>query len=141
MAKSITVDASVALSWVLPGEASIETLALRDRAADEPNPVLLVPPIFWYEIANVLWVAVRRHRLDRTLAGAAIGALLDYGFETWIPDISECMDVAFECGAAVYDASYLQLSRETNSALWTIDRSMSRAAVALGILVEPVTKP
>lgn len=138
MAQRVAVDASVALSWILPGEASKLTLALRDRGAAEPNPVLLVPSIFWYEIANALWVAARRHRLDRTLAHAAVGALLDYGFETWMPDITECIDVAFKCGVAVYDASYLQLSKETNSTLWTIDKSMSKAAMALGIPVEPV---
>ena len=137
MAPRVIVDASVALSWVLPGGVSDKTLALRDRCAEDPAFTLVVPPIFWSEVANALWAAVRRHRLDRIMATMAIGALLDYGFETWAPDILECMDIAFEQEIAVYDASYLQLAKETDSTLWTIDQLMSKAAVALGIPVEP----
>jgi predicted nucleic acid-binding protein len=44
------VDASVALAWLLPGEATDVALALRQKAVDRPALALLVPPLFWYEI-------------------------------------------------------------------------------------------
>jgi uncharacterized protein YecA (UPF0149 family) len=42
---------------------------------------------------------------------------MDYGFETWIPEVSGSMDTAFEQGVSVFNASYIQIARETNSVL------------------------
>ncbi|NMA92267.1 MAG: type II toxin-antitoxin system VapC family toxin, partial [Firmicutes bacterium] len=60
---SVVVDASVALSWILPGEGAALCLSLRDSAAANPKARLFVPPDFWYEVANTLWVAACRERL------------------------------------------------------------------------------
>jgi len=46
------LDASVALSWLLPGEETQRTLPLRDHAAKNPQLELAVPPIFWYEVED-----------------------------------------------------------------------------------------
>ena len=63
---SVVIDASIALSWVLPGEKASPSLTLRDKLVDSPETGrLLVPPNYWYEVANTLWVAVRRERITR----------------------------------------------------------------------------
>jgi len=41
MIHGAVVDASAALSWVLPGEQTEQTLRLRDRAVAEPTFALL----------------------------------------------------------------------------------------------------
>lgn len=58
-------------------------LRLRDRAAAEATFALLVPPTFWYEVGNVLWVATRRNRLDRATGLDTLEALRAFALETW----------------------------------------------------------
>lgn len=72
MKGAAVADASVALTWLLPGEATDVALALRQKAVDRPALALLVPPLFWYEVGNVLWRAIRQGRLSREGAVAAL---------------------------------------------------------------------
>lgn len=137
MSESVVVDASVALSWVLPGEASEKTISLRNRAVAEPAMALLVPPTFWYEVANVLWVGVRRQRLERGNAAGVLKTLAAFGFQEWAPDPGLCLALAIDKGIAVYDAAYLQLAMDSRSRLWTLDRLLSRVAATTGVETEP----
>lgn len=137
MAQKVIVDASVALSWVLPGEAFQETRNLRDRAIEDPDVALLVPPTFWYEVSNALWVGVRRGRLDHRNAIAALEALMDFRFQSWAPDPRDCLSLAVKHGIAVYDSVYMQAALETESSLWTIDRPLAQAATGAAVPVEP----
>jgi predicted nucleic acid-binding protein len=73
--ESVVVDASVAPSWVLPGEDDQRVIELRNRAVHQPGTTLLVPPIFWCEVANALWVAVHRWRIPSDVAEEALGVL------------------------------------------------------------------
>ncbi len=138
MPKGVTVDASVALSWVLPGEAFQRTRVLRDRAVDEPDLQLLVPPTFWYEVSNVLWVSVRRERVDHRNATGALGALVDFGFRIWVPDPFACLSLSIKHNMPVYDSAYIQVALERDSTLWTVDRLLARAAAGAGAPVEPL---
>ncbi|MBX6377532.1 MAG: type II toxin-antitoxin system VapC family toxin [Clostridia bacterium] len=137
MIHGAVVDASAALSWVLPGEQSEPMLRLRDRAIVEPAFALLVPPTFWYEVGNVLWVATRRSRLDRAAAIDAFEALQAFALETWEVDARSCLELALNEGLSVYDTAYLQLALLAGSALWTLDRYLADAARAKGVPVEP----
>ena len=138
MAKGVTVDASVALSWVLPGEAFQGTKALRDRAVEEPDLELLVPPTFWYEVSNALWVGVRRRRVDHRNATVALEALMDFRFETWVPDLLACLSLSIKHNIPVYDSAYIQVALERDSTLWTVDRLLAIAAAGACVPVEPV---
>ncbi len=137
MAKRVTVDASAALSWMLPGEATERWIALRDRAVDDPGLQLLVPPTFWYEISNSLWVSVRQGRLSHDNAMILLEVLTDFGFETWVPDPGDCLSQALYHDLAVYDSAYLQVALDTETALWTADLRLAQAARDAGVPVEP----
>lgn len=73
----LVVDASVAGNWFLPGRG--ETLVdhafrLFDQyAAGEIR--FLVPDLFWAELGNLFWKAVRQERWTRPSAEAALPAL------------------------------------------------------------------
>ncbi len=134
---SVALDASVALGWVLPTEGADGLVALRDRARDAPALTLLVPPTFWFEIANSLWVAVRRGRFDSDQAHAVLGTLRQFAIETWQVDVAGCLGLAFDRNLAVYDAAYLAVAGEAECTLWTVDRALGVAAAGLGIPVEP----
>lgn len=141
MSQGVITDASVALSWVLPGEASERTLSLRDRAVRELSLRLLVPPLFWCEVPNALWVAVNRGRLDQHQATAALETLLDFRFEVHMPDPIGCLSTALRHSITAYDASYLQLAIETQSALWTLDGRQAAAAIEAGVATAPALSP
>ncbi len=137
MTQGAVVDASTALSWVLPGEQTEHMLRLRERAVAVPTLALLVPPTFWYEVGNVLWVATRRNRLDRAAGMDAFEALQAFAFETWEVDPRSCLDLALGEGLSVYDAAYLQLAPVAGCALWTLDCPLAEATRTKGVPVEP----
>ena len=134
---SVVVDASVALSWLLPGEGTALCLSLRDSAATNPETRLFVPPNFWYEAANTLWVAVRRERLTQAAATAALQALIEFQFTVWPVEPVVCLALSFQLGLAVYDSAYLSLALEQDSTLWTLDKALAEAAGRLNVAVEP----
>ncbi|MEI9478624.1 MAG: type II toxin-antitoxin system VapC family toxin [Deltaproteobacteria bacterium] len=55
------LDASIALAWALPDEASDQADRFLSRVT--AKDVLWVPSLWWYEVANALVVAERRKRL------------------------------------------------------------------------------
>ena len=138
MAKRVIVDASIALSWVLPGESTHSRVALRDRAAAEPSLSLLVPPTFWYEVSNSLWVNILRGRIKHDDAMAFLELLDEFRFETWMPNPVDCLSLALFHNIAAYDSAYLAIAVETESPLWTVDAQLAAATRAAGITVEPV---
>jgi predicted nucleic acid-binding protein len=137
LAKRVTVDASIALSWVLPGEESAKTAVLRDSALEDPALALLVPPAFWYEISNSLWVNIRRGRLKHQDAMSILEVLSDFRFETVVPDPGDCLSLALFHGVAAYDSAYLQVALDSGAVLWTVDRQLAIAAGGSGLIVEP----
>ncbi len=139
MSKIVVVDASVALSWLLPGEETNKTLLLRDYAVEDSDVKLLVPPIFWYELANVLWVAVKRERIVQLDALKALEALLDFQIDIAVTDPNTNISISFAQDIAVYDAAYLCVAQSHNATLWTIDKGLVKAAKKLNVLVEPKT--
>jgi predicted nucleic acid-binding protein len=137
MSDMVVVDASVALSWLLPGEESSKTLLLRDYAAKNSHVKLLVPPIFWYEVANVLWVAARRERILQSEAMEALETLLDFQFDVVVTGPTDAISIAFAQNIAVYDSAYLCVALDNKAPLWTIDKALAKAAQNQHISVEP----
>jgi predicted nucleic acid-binding protein len=135
---SVVVDASAALSWLLPGEETPLCLSLRDRAVDNPEIELFVPPNFWYEVANTLWVVVRRERLTQSMAMAALESLIEFQFTVWTVEPAACLALSFQQNLSVYDSAYLSLALEQGSTLWTLDQTLAEVAGRLNVPVEPV---
>jgi predicted nucleic acid-binding protein len=131
------LDASVALAWLLPGEATSEALALRQRAVEQAELSLLVPSLVWYEVGNVLWRAVRQRRMPEGMAMTGLRALRRFAIETRHIEVEACLQLALTYGLSVYDASYLVLAIGVGGPLWTLDHALAEAARARGVLVEP----
>lgn len=94
---------------------------------------MLVPSIFWYEIANVLIVNERRNRIGRQQITAAIEMIVGLPHRTSGQDISAIMDVARTRNLTVYDASYLDLAKRAGSPLATLDKRLAKAALSDGV--------
>lgn len=123
------VDASVSLKWLFDDEEGVlEAKALRDRyLADPANFPLFVPCLWRYEVANGLAAAVRRGRLERSLAREALADLMVLGIRMVDPEDLRVLDLALTHGISVYDAAYLAVAEETCTVLWTADKPIYHA--------------
>ena len=128
------IDASVAAKWFLPaaGEPlTAEALELLKRyAAGQVR--FLVPDLFWAELGNVLWKAVRLKRLSHRSAEAALRAAQDRNFPT--VSCHSLLEAAFAIAttfdSTVYDALYVALALQSKSQLVTADERLANALAA-----------
>lgn len=137
MTTDIVIDASIALAWLLGDERNDDALRLAERAQDDFDLRLAVPPIFWSEATNVLAVSVRRARLTQSEAMDGLAALRALAFEEFDVPFDTCLSVAIASSLSAYDAQYLVLAQELGGALWTTDGRLALAARHAGIQVEP----
>ncbi len=132
--KCVVLDASVAVKWCLP--------SVREELAAEAEELLascrrdeirfLVPDLFWVELANALWKAVRRAEISGGNASAAISFVRDLGIAT-IPSIDlvpEALNLAVTYGRTVYDSLYVVLAMQSKIELITADESLANALAA-----------
>ena len=127
----IVIDASVAASWILPGEDGPRldaVLVKYDR--------LLAPHLFWSEIRNVLLVAERRGRIEKAIADVAIEEITKLHFEfDHEPSSEEVMRLARLYSLSIYDAVYLELAQRHKADLATLDQKLILAAKAENIII------
>jgi predicted nucleic acid-binding protein len=128
----IVVDSSIALSWCLPDEDTIDQIQqeVAERGA--------IAPLHWpLEIVNALLVAERRQRITAAFRNAALqdlGALpIILDDETSARAWKEILQVAEAYRLTAYDAAYIELALRRTLPLATLDTDMQAAAQALGI--------
>jgi len=132
---AFVADASVAVGWVHPGQATAETTAM--LTAIENGASLEVPALWPLEVANALTVLMRRSKLtaaDHRAAIAFVKALpchLDH--EMGAIALSTLTDLAVEHGLSVYDATYLELAERRKLPLGCKDGPLKKAAKRRGI--------
>ena len=139
---SFVLDCSVAMSWVFPDEATEATDQLRESLVDGRA---FVPALWPIEVANVLLVATRRRRIDRTEWSRisrnleALPLVIDPVSTSRIWE--EVLDIAHAHRLSAYDAMYLELAIRMQLPLATLDRALATAARAAGVAVPTVTQP
>ena len=124
MAKRVVVDSSVALKWWLDDEEFVEEARTILKKAVANEIELVVPELWFYEIANGLNVAVRRQRISRKLGSEFVEELQAVGV-TQIPvasQLGEIFQAAQKYGCAVYDIAYLIIAEQEGIYLVTGDR-------------------
>lgn len=126
----VIIDASIALSWVLPDEdlsPSVTRLLLGFHAG---GIELIAPSVWEYEVANALRVGVSRERISEEEGVEALRALLDLGIS--LRDFTPLAEAAWRLALArqltVYDAAYLALAQQENCEFFTADKHLLKAA-------------
>ncbi len=139
MTRAFVVDASVALGWVHPGQATPQTARMLD--AIEGGARVEAPAMWPVEVANALTVLARRGELtsaDRAGALAwlrALPARLDHEMAGLA--FSALASLAVEHQLSVYDAAYLELAQRRRLPLGCKDGPLRKAALRCGVrLVE-----
>ena len=135
MTSAFVADASVAIAWVHPAQATSETAAMLDAIA--AGTVLEVPALWPLEVANALTVLVRRRKLTeqdretglgwfRSLPIRADHEMASLAFST-LPELASAYRLS------VYDAAYLELAERRTLALACKDGPLRKAAKQRGI--------
>lgn len=123
-------DASIAVAWVHPAQATQQSDALLE--AVYAGAELHVPALWLLEVANALVVLVRRHRLtevERTQALAALRQLSVKMDQDGAPlAFTKLSTLAAEHGLSVYDAVYLELALRKKLPLACKDGTLRAAA-------------
>jgi predicted nucleic acid-binding protein len=134
----VVVDASVALAWCFPDEAS----DYADRALVAlKGQTLVVPAVWGLEITNALLVGERHKRLKRPDIMRFV-ALLDglsilQDCQSARESVSNVLPLARDYGLSAYDAAYLQLAIRRSAPLATLDNDLQKAAKQAGLRIFP----
>jgi predicted nucleic acid-binding protein len=132
----IVVDASVALAWFLPDEASEYAdgvlVALAGRT-------VIVPAVWVLEITNAVLVAERRKRVKqpdvRRFVELLGGLTIVEQSQTVADTVSNVLPLAREYDLSAYDAAYLDVAVRQKAPLATLDSALQKAGRSAGIKI------
>lgn len=119
---ALVVDASVALKWFVDEINTEKALIVRDYLKEEAIPI--VPALFFYEIANVL-----RYKAEFGIEDVkkVMQTLEDFQFnvESFEKEVAHpSIDLAYQYGITIYDASYIALSKKNQIDFITADEKL-----------------
>ncbi len=130
----LVVDASVIAFFVMPDEGGDRSHPIYPRLIRDD---LLAPYIFWYEVRNIAVKNIRRGRLPKGELEIVLAAIEAFPIALRPPGAAaDAVTLANRHALSFYDAAYLALALAEDAPLATLDRSLSRAARAEGVLLE-----
>jgi len=135
----LVLDASIALSWLLPDEANVAAVSVQAELAKAEG--VWVAAHWGLEVANSLCMAERRKRLDA--AGIAQAVALFTQLPVSVdPETNEhasgaTLSLARAHALSVYDAAYLELALRRAATLATLDGLLRKVAKKLGVPLLP----
>ena len=132
------VDASVTLAWCFEDEASPQTEAILDLLSDD---TAVVPALWELEVANVLLLGERRHRLTESQTARFVALLgqLPILVDSASVDMEAVLAVGRQHALTAYDAAYLVLAEREGVSLATLDTKLRNTARAVGVQLIPET--
>lgn len=122
MTEALVLDANIGIALVLDDEAGhVETGAVLEAALGREYATL-APPLYLFEVGNVLARSRgkperRAERLD------AAHALVDV-VEVRPPAFHRALAIATDGKLSFYDAAYLALAEQHDATLWTEDKEL-----------------
>lgn len=135
MTRAFVADASVAVGWVHPAQATTHSAAMLEAIAE--GATLEVPALWPLEVANALTVLVRRRKLTederQTGLGWLRGLRLRVDHEMASLAFSRLSELATTHRLSVYDAAYLELAQRRKLVLGCKDGPLRDAAKQSGV--------
>jgi predicted nucleic acid-binding protein len=135
--EGFVADASIAVAWVHPAQATTETNAVLENVYE--GAVMEVPALWPLEVSNALLVLERRKKLSRSERKTALEALqklaakIDHEMSTF--GFTKLSDLATEYQLSIYDAAYLELAQRRKLPLACKDGPLRSAAVRAKVKV------
>lgn len=130
--KTIVLDASAALAWILPEQATPAAAALLEESN---GMVFEAPDIFEWEVRNVLLTMDRRRVLRNGGYDEAVAIYdsLEVKLGPPVLEIDQLAALARRMRLSLFDASYLALALDRGWPLASRDETLLGAANAAGI--------
>ncbi|MFN8546240.1 MAG: type II toxin-antitoxin system VapC family toxin [Candidatus Binatia bacterium] len=135
MRRRFVVDASIAVAWVHPTQATTETDGLLDEVERGARPV--VPTLWFLEVANALLVLERRKKIRSEERATALRTL--HGLDPEVDDaghrlaFNKVSELATLHDLSIYDACYVELALRERLPLATKDDSLRAVARRAGV--------
>lgn len=134
MTDALVLDASAALAWCFPDEATAATLELQVILERVPA---IVPSHWYLEVANAFALSERRQRITVARSAELIELLeaVELRVEEDDPGrvFSHTLPLARTHSLTVYDAVYLDLAMRLRLPLATLDEALRSAAQNVGV--------
>jgi predicted nucleic acid-binding protein len=134
---SWVIDCSIAAALGLPDEGSGKADGLLASLASGGE--LWAPPLWWYEIANVLAMAQRRDRISEAQAKGIMSLfeLLPLRVDNMaMPRVADnARQIAQRFQLTAYDATYLELAQRRGLGLATLDKALEKAGHESGLRI------
>lgn len=123
------VDASIILSAFFPDETQPQAQRLvRDHVAGRLH--MMAPSLLPYELANAIWLAERRGRINHSQADQILQTIDGLDIEILEVGWAELMPFARQYQRTAYDATYLALAHTQQQPLITGDLRLYNAVRA-----------
>jgi predicted nucleic acid-binding protein len=133
------IDCSFSTAYILPDERNLEVKRIFDRMGEQD--VLLVPHLWWYEMANIFKKVMLMKRFTyqevqllvpklealRVTTDTAAGASYS----------QRLLSCAHDYGISAYDAAYLELAVRKRALLCTLDDGLAEAGRRAGLQILP----
>jgi predicted nucleic acid-binding protein len=132
---SFVLDTSIAIKWFLEDESDrAYSLAILKAITDDYRPA--VPWLWYYEIANVIIIQVRRKRIAFEDALVYLNIIDEMAIDVDPADsftILQLVQLARAHELTCYDAAFLELAMRLRLPLATSDQALIRAAAGAGV--------
>ena len=125
------------MAWLFEDESTQKSEQLLTRLGKTESA--LVPPLWTWEVSNVLVVAQRKKRITRAQASGFLEMLkvLPIGIDT--KSIHQARETTFELALerqlSAYDAAYLEIALRKQLPIASLDKQINRVAKELGLAV------
>lgn len=125
----IVADATLIIHFSMPGHKTEQAEAVRRK-----DPVWVAPPLWEYEVLNVLWSYVHFKNLPLAHALEHWGVAQDLiDGRTYRLAPSEVLRLAAEAGHSAYDCQYVAIAQHLNEWLVTSDGEVLKAFPEIAI--------
>ncbi len=122
------LDASVMIAALLKDEEHNQSA--KEIVKNLPAGDCMTPAIFWYEVRNVLLMAMKRGRIKQSdLNDCLLQLTQDFSFTVDDEhDETAVLELAQRHDLTIYDASYLETAIRRKAKLATFDQKLATAA-------------
>jgi predicted nucleic acid-binding protein len=126
---SLVLDPSVAVKWYVKEVDSAVSVEFQ-KWIQETAGRLIVPPLFFYEIANILWKKeILRKEVFPKAAKQILWEILQLPLQVYLDRhemLPRALDIAAEMRVSVYDAIYLATTVQNQAIFVTADDRLVR---------------
>lgn len=124
----MVIDASIVLNWLLPDEKkAVQTNRIFDNL-HKRKIKLIAPMLLFYEVMNGLRSTGLRKRMRNKEINEAMSVFLDLKIKLLAQDNrgEAIINTALKLNLTGYDAAYVQLAKDLQVKLLTLDKGLSR---------------